>query len=117
MQQHWLTVVLRRWRRQSGLALQPLRSGRDTVLYTALGTPTGSTHDKELGLALGRLLLALVQQTGVRRVVLCGGDTSSHAVQQLDLTALTFAGTLAPGLRCAARMPRKQLVSTGWSWY
>jgi 3-oxoisoapionate kinase len=80
-----------------GLALQPLRSGRDTVLYTALGAPTGSTHDKELGLALGRLLLALVQQTGVRRVVLCGGDTSSHAVQQLNITALTFAGTLAPG--------------------
>jgi uncharacterized protein YgbK (DUF1537 family) len=67
------------------------------VLYTSLGTPAGSTHDKELGRALGRLLLALVQQTGVRRVVLCGGDTSSHAVQQLDLTALTFAGTLAAG--------------------
>ena len=80
-----------------GLALPPLHAGRDTVLYTALGTPAGLTHDKELGLALGRLLLALVQQTGVRRVVLCGGDTSSHAVQQLDLTALTFAGTLAPG--------------------
>jgi uncharacterized protein YgbK (DUF1537 family) len=79
------------------LALQLLRSGRDTVLYTALGTPTGLTHDKELGLALGRLMLSLVQQTGVRRVVLCGGDTSSHAVQQLSLTALTFAGTLAPG--------------------
>jgi 3-oxoisoapionate kinase len=80
-----------------GPALQPLQSGRDTVLYTALGTPAGLTHDKELGRALGRLLLALVQQTGVRRVVLCGGDTSSHAVQQLDLMALTFAGTLAPG--------------------
>jgi 3-oxoisoapionate kinase len=80
-----------------GLALQPLRSGRDTVLYTSLGTPTGSAHDKELGLALGRLLLALVRQTSIRRVVLCGGDTSSHAVQQLGLTALTFAGTLAPG--------------------
>jgi uncharacterized protein YgbK (DUF1537 family) len=67
------------------------------VLYTALGTPAGLTHDKELGRALGHLLHALVQRTGVRRVVLCGGDTSSHAVQQLDLTALTFAGTLAPG--------------------
>jgi 3-oxoisoapionate kinase len=82
-------------------ALRPashaLRTGRDTVLYTALGAPSGATHDKELGHALGRLLLELVQQTGVRRVVLCGGDTSSHAVQQLDLTALTFAGTLAPG--------------------
>jgi 3-oxoisoapionate kinase len=79
------------------LALQSLESGRDTVLYTALGTPTGSTHDEELGRALGRLMLALVQRTGVRRVVLCGGDTSSHAVQQLDVTALTFAGVLAPG--------------------
>ena len=81
----------------TGLALAGLRSGRDTVLYTALGAPTGSTHDKELGLALGRLLLALVQQSSVRRVVLCGGDTSSHAVQQLHLTALSFAGILAPG--------------------
>ncbi len=79
------------------LALLLLRSGQDTVLYTALGTPTRLNPDKELGLALGRLLLTLVQQTGVRRVVLCGGDTSSHAVQQLGLTALTFAGTLAPG--------------------
>jgi uncharacterized protein YgbK (DUF1537 family) len=67
------------------------------VLYTALGAPTGLTHDKELGLALGRLLLGLVRQTGVRRVVLCGGDTSSHAVQQLNLTALSFAGILSPG--------------------
>ncbi len=77
--------------------LQPLRSGRDTVLYTALGAPSGMTHGQELGTALGRLLLELVQQTGVHRVVLCGGDTSSHAVQQLNLTALTFAGPLAPG--------------------
>jgi 3-oxoisoapionate kinase len=79
------------------LALRPLRSGHDTVLYTALGTPTAFTHDQELGHVLGRLLRTLLQRTDVRRVVLCGGDTSSHAVQQLDLTALTFAGTLAPG--------------------
>ncbi len=77
--------------------LPPLQSGRDTVLYTALGAPSGMTHGEELGATLGRLLLKLVQQTGVRRVVLCGGDTSSHAVQQLNLTALTFAGPLAPG--------------------
>jgi 3-oxoisoapionate kinase len=77
--------------------LEPLRSGRDTVLYTALGAPSGMTHGEELGATLGRLLLELVQQTGVNRVVLCGGDTSSHAVQQLNLTALTFAGPLAPG--------------------
>jgi 3-oxoisoapionate kinase len=78
-------------------ALPSLRSGRDTVLYTALGVPAGMTQGEELGAALGRLLLKLVQQTSVHRVVLCGGDTSSHALQQLNLTALTFAGPLAPG--------------------
>jgi uncharacterized protein YgbK (DUF1537 family) len=78
-------------------AVQRLRSGRDTVLYTALGPPSGPTHDKELGVALGLLLYEVVRETGVRRVVLCGGDTSSHAVQQLNLAALTFAGPLAPG--------------------
>jgi 3-oxoisoapionate kinase len=82
----------------SRLALDELQSGRDTVLYTALGAPSsGSAHNHELGIALGRLLLKAVQQSGVRRVVLCGGDTSSQAIQQLDLIALTFAGTLAPG--------------------
>ncbi len=78
-------------------ALQSLRSGSDTVLYTSLGAPSGATLDQELGAAIGRLLLDIVQQSGVRRVVLCGGDTSSHAVQQLNLTAITFAGALAPG--------------------
>jgi 3-oxoisoapionate kinase len=79
------------------LAVHGLRSGRDTVLYTALGPPSEPTYDKELGVALGLLLYEVVQETGVRRVVLCGGDTSSHAVQQLNLAALTFVGPLAPG--------------------
>jgi 3-oxoisoapionate kinase len=85
------------------LASHALRSGCNTVLYTALGTPSGAAHDEELGAALGRVLLELVLQTGVGRVVLCGGDTSSHAIQQLKLTAITFAGALAPGapLCCA----------------
>lgn len=79
------------------LGLHALQSGSNTVLYTALGKLSGAAHDQSLGAALGQLLLELVQQTGVGRVVLCGGDTASHAVQQLNLTAITFAGALAPG--------------------
>jgi uncharacterized protein YgbK (DUF1537 family) len=30
--------------------------------------------------------------------VLCGGDTASHATQQLGLFALTFANALQPGV-------------------
>jgi 3-oxoisoapionate kinase len=79
------------------LATDSMRSGSNTVLYTALGKPSGAAHDQSLGAAFGRLLRELVQQTGVGRVVLCGGDTSSHAVQQLNLAAITFAGVLVPG--------------------
>jgi 3-oxoisoapionate kinase len=78
-------------------ALTSLRSGSNTVLYSALGSPAAAAHGEELGTALGRLLLELVHESGVTRVVLCGGDTSSHAVQQLGLTAITFAGVLVPG--------------------
>jgi uncharacterized protein YgbK (DUF1537 family) len=38
-----------------------------------------------------------VVTTGVRRAVLAGGDTSSHAVQQLGAYALTWAAELDPG--------------------
>ena len=79
-------------------ALAHLNAGRDTVLYTALGTPTAQAAAGEaLGAALGRLLRELLRRSTVRRVVLCGGDTSSHAVQQLGLAALTWRASLQPG--------------------
>jgi uncharacterized protein YgbK (DUF1537 family) len=33
----------------------------------------------------------------VRRAIICGGDTSSHALQQLDLYALTWSASTVPG--------------------
>jgi len=77
-----------------------LMEGVSTMLYTALGpqaaasTPSGSN---ELGSTLGVLLRKIVEQTGQRRVVLCGGDTSSHAVQQLGCYALTALQPTQPG--------------------
>ena len=78
-------------------ALDALQANRGAVLYTALGRPTAGTHGHALGAELGRLLLDLVHATDIRRVVLCGGDTSSHAVQQLGLFAITFAGNSSAG--------------------
>jgi uncharacterized protein YgbK (DUF1537 family) len=47
-----------------------------------------------------------MEQTGIRRVVLCGGDTSSHAIQQLPLRALTYSAPLTPGAPlCRAHAP------------
>ena len=89
-----------------GAALQTageaLEAGKDTVLYTALGPAEGLAHGAELGMAIGSLLRELLARTSassapVRRVVICGGDTSSHAVQQLGLYALTWLANLQPG--------------------
>ena len=78
-------------------AVDSLAAGRDTILYTALGTPSAEVHGDRLGIALGRLLRDVLDRTRLRRVLLCGGDTSSHALQQLDLYALTWAADLQPG--------------------
>jgi uncharacterized protein YgbK (DUF1537 family) len=80
-------------------ALAELQAGRDVVLYSALGPlPGGAPPAGEaLGRRLGLMLRDLVERSGVRRLLLCGGDTSSHAVQQLGAYALTWAGPLAPG--------------------
>jgi uncharacterized protein YgbK (DUF1537 family) len=78
-------------------AAKALDAGRDTILYTALGIPGGLPQGDQLGAALGELLRDLLERTRVRRVLLCGGDTSSHAVQQLGLYALTWAADLQPG--------------------
>ena len=58
----------------------------------------GGLRGEELGRSLGLLLRDLLMRSGVRRAVIAGGDTSSHAVRQLGIDALTYAAPLAPGV-------------------
>ena len=83
-------------------ATESLFAGRDTILYTALGSATSLTLGGQLGIALGDLLRELLTRAAasaspVRRVLVCGGDTSSHAVQQLGIHALTWLANIQPG--------------------
>ncbi len=78
-------------------ALHPLESGHDVVLYTALGRPTSASAGETLGAALGAIIRDILHRVPVNRIVLCGGDTSSHAAQQLGLSALTWSASLQPG--------------------
>lgn len=48
---------------------------------------TGGRH--RVGAALGRIARISVASCGLKRLVLAGGDTSSHALGQLDVFALT----------------------------
>ena len=86
-------------------AVSHLRAGQSTVIYSALGPLAPATHPggEALGARAGALLRRILTETRVPRVVLAGGDTSSHAVAQLGIDALTWAASLEPGapLCCA----------------
>ncbi|MER9410570.1 MULTISPECIES: four-carbon acid sugar kinase family protein [unclassified Mesorhizobium] len=74
-----------------------LEAGRSVVLYTALGpnADRGGEIDRQegarhkLGRGLGELLRALTIEQKLQRVVIAGGDTSSHALGQMGVGALT----------------------------
>jgi len=87
------------WTAQVAKARAALRISQSVVLYTALG-PQGRSlgHTEWSGESLGAMLRDLVLATGVRRVLIAGGDTATHAVKQLNLDALTFAAPLIPGV-------------------
>ncbi|GAA5175394.1 four-carbon acid sugar kinase family protein [Modicisalibacter zincidurans] len=78
---------------QRGLAA--LQAGDSVILHTALGPdaadPALNTEQARHGIGrrLGEILRELVIAERLIRVVVAGGDTSSHALQQLDIHALT----------------------------
>jgi uncharacterized protein YgbK (DUF1537 family) len=80
-------------------AIAALRNNGKVIVYSALGPlPSGvPARGDTLGRQIGSMLRQIITQTGVRRVVLAGGDTSSHAVSQLGLYALTWSATTQPG--------------------
>ncbi|KQT82802.1 four-carbon acid sugar kinase family protein [Aurantimonas sp. Leaf443] len=78
-------------------ALSRLAAGRSVIVHTALGPQSdlgdeiagqeGARH--AIGRGLGALQAALVRESGLTRAVIAGGDTSSHALRQLRVFALT----------------------------
>ena len=88
-------------------ALSELMQGNSVVLYTALGkkdsTLARAAREREssfgMGLSgqLGILLREIIRRSGIRRVLIAGGDTASYVGQQLGMEALTMAGPMLPG--------------------
>lgn len=78
--------------------LRALSGGSSVILYTALGPgqdrggdlqgAEGSRH--RIGKALGRIEKALVTGASLTRAVIAGGDTSSHALSEMGIAALTL---------------------------
>ncbi|MDR8391933.1 hypothetical protein NC796_12315 [Aliifodinibius sp. S!AR15-10] len=49
------------------------------------------------GMALGKIIRTVADQTDLQRIVLAGGDTSSHAARALDIEALEMIAPITPG--------------------
>ncbi len=79
-------------------ALMVLDTGRSPLIHTALGSSSDAGHElnvipaarQKIGERLGLILRQLLEKTKIRRAIIAGGDSSSHAVLQLDVHALTL---------------------------
>uniref|UniRef100_UPI0035CB70D1 four-carbon acid sugar kinase family protein n=1 Tax=uncultured Sphingomonas sp. TaxID=158754 RepID=UPI0035CB70D1 len=80
-------------------ATDAVATGGRCTLYSAEGPLDASAPaaGERLGAALGRVARAVVRETGLRRLLFAGGDTSSHGVAQLGIDALTWAAPIEPG--------------------
>ncbi len=94
-------------------ALDVLATGRSLVLFSALGPDDPKIEATMLEMReagfdpqvarerlagqQGIILRELLEATGLRRTVIAGGDTSSHAARQLGIYALELLTPIAPG--------------------
>ena len=94
-------------------ALEILNTGQSVVLYSARGPHDATmqasnerlrlrgmdelTVRERLGRQQGVLLRELLLASGVRRVCVAGGDTSSHAISRLGIYALELLTPMVPG--------------------
>ena len=84
-------------------ALEATAAGRSVICYTALGPEDEAlvSDDPELSVQFGSCLAELARdllvRSGVRRAIVCGGDTSSRVGGALDAYALTAIAPATPG--------------------
>jgi 3-oxoisoapionate kinase len=83
------------------LAGQSLEAGKSPLIYTALGALTdrgqelNSNARQSLSCALGDIARHCIAEFKLKRLVIAGGDTSSHALGRLNILALVTRFPLA----------------------
>lgn len=92
-------------------ASDAINNGSSVVMYSAEGAADiANTPGNAIAERNGEVLCAVLDSCDVKRVVVAGGDTSSHVGRQLGIDALTFLNPIAPGAplcRAHAKNPRR----------
>jgi 3-oxoisoapionate kinase len=85
------------WAQMRDAACSILNNGKSPLVHTARGPASDAGEEldaipngrKNIGKALGSVLKDVIGATRLKRVIVAGGDSSSHALGQLDIFALT----------------------------
>ena len=100
----------------AGQAIDLLKQGRLPLIYSAVGPDDpsiekvkASGRQHELTKVQGRILSEVLTHIVPRRIIVAGGDTSSYALDQLDVTALELCGPNSGSPLCLIRSRRKEL--------
>jgi uncharacterized protein YgbK (DUF1537 family) len=89
---------------------QELRAGRHVLAHTSGTVARRDAGSHGIATGCGAILKRVLAAAPVRRAGVAGGDTSSHALKALEITALSHAGDLAPGAAlCRAHAPGSPL--------
>jgi len=94
-------------------ALAALANGRNVMIYSAVGPEDpaialtrqrlkasgleDTSASQILAVNQGKILKAILESSGRRRTVVCGGDTSGHVARELGIYALETLMPIAPG--------------------
>lgn len=89
---------------------QELRAGRHVLAHTTGAVARRDAGSHGIATGCGAILKRVLAAAPVRRAGVAGGDTSSHALKALEITALSYAGELAPGAAlCRVHAPSSPL--------
>lgn len=86
------------WQRARTEAVALLRAGAPGVVVDVGQAQLLAAADAKIGARLGELCEEVLDETWCRRLVVCGGDTSSQVARTLRTTRAEYLLSLAPGV-------------------
>lgn len=93
-------------------AVSVLKQHQNLIIHTGGNQKQANSQlsAEKLGTALGQIARAVVSSTGIKRVVVAGGDTSSYAARAMGIEAVEMIAPLVPGAPlCRATAPGSPL--------
>jgi len=88
---------------------QFLHEQKNVIVHTGKKQSQNLSSEK-LGTALGTIAKEAVRQTGIKRIVLSGGDTSSYAARALEITAVEMIAPLVTGAPLCKAYSKNKMV-------